>query len=344
MIEFSDEWWIGALLAVRLIGRETQSGIRPLNPARDLGQLADLIENAFGAELTEGGQRILQEIRILSWLGPLNYLLAASEPETDSMFTGFVWVADGHVVGNVTVNRPTGHAYRWQISNVAVQDRYQRQGIGRQLVEAAIEYAESHNGQTAYLFVRDDNPPAIRLYRSLGFAEVDSTTELKWRSPSQPRAEALPDPDPLPIMQGEALYRLVRAAEGAGRRWLYGIRRAQYVTSVEDEFGRWLESLFTGETERRWGIGDGRELQAAAILKCTRLWNRGPHRLQLWVHPNARGQVERTLAQDVVRALSGKASRTTYVALPDCEQAAIDALMDVGFAKVRSLVLMRRDL
>jgi len=321
-----------------------QSGIRPLNPARDLGQLADLIENAFGAELTEGGQRILREIRILSWLGPLNYVLAASEPETDSMFTGFVWVADGRVVGNVTVNRPTGHTYRWQISNVAVLDRYRRQGIGRQLVEAAVEYAEIHSGQTAYLFVRNDNPSAIQLYRSLGFAQVDSTTELKWQPSPQPRAGSLPDPDPLSVAQGEALYRLVRAAEGAGRRWLYGIRRAQYVTSAEEQFGRWLESLFTGETEYRWGVGDGRELQAAAILKHTRLWNRGPHRLQLWVHPNARGQVEVALAQDVVRILSGKASRTTYVALPDCEQAAIDALMEVGFVEVRTLTLMRRDL
>lgn len=334
-------------MAVRLIGSEIQSGIRPLNPARDLGQLADLIENAFGAELTEGGQRILREIRILSWLGPLNYVLAASEPETDSMFTGYVWVADGQVVGNVTVNRPTGHKYRWQISNVAVMDRCQRQGIGRQLVETAVEYAKSHNGQTAYLFVRDDNPHAIQLYHSLGFTEVDSTTELKRRPPPQPRVGSLPDPNPLPVAQGEALYRLVRAAEGAGRRWLYGIRRSQYVTSAEQQFGRSLESLFTGEAEYRWGYpweGDSRELQAAAILKHTRLWNRGPHRLQLWVHPNARGQVEPALAQDVVRILSGKASRPTYVALPDCEQAAIDALMDVGFAKVRTLKLMRRDL
>ena len=331
-------------MAVRLITRETQSGIRPLNPARDLGQLADLIENAFGAELTEGGQRILREIRILSWLGPLNYVLAASEPETDSMFTGFVWVADGQVVGNVTVNRPTGHAYRWQISNVAVLDRYRRQGIGRQLVEAAIRYAGSHNGQTAYLFVREDNPPAIQLYRSLGFAEVDSTTELKWRSTSQSCAGSWSVPDPLPVTQGESLYRLVRAAEGAGRRWLYGIRRAQYVSSAEEQFGRWLESLFTGEAEYRWGVKDGRELRAAAILKHTRLWNRGPHRLQLWIHPNARGQVERDLARDVVCILSGKASRTTYVALPDCEQAAIDALIEVGFAEVRTLTLMTRDL
>ena len=116
------------------------------------------------------------------------------------------------------------------------------------------------------------------------------------------------------------------------------------MTSVEEQFGRWLESLFTGKAEFRWGIEDGRELRAAAILKHTRLWNQGPHRLQLWVHPNARGQLESALAQDVVRILSGKASRTTRVALPDCEQAAIDALLDVGFTKVRTLVLMRRDL
>ena len=41
--------------------------------------------------------------------------------------------------GNVTLSRPSGHARRWQLSNVAVLDAYRGRGIGRKLVETAIE-------------------------------------------------------------------------------------------------------------------------------------------------------------------------------------------------------------
>ena len=64
------------------------TGIRPLDPARDLGQLADLIENAFGEELAEGGGRVLQEIRFLSMLGPLSYLFVSTGSELNGLLTG----------------------------------------------------------------------------------------------------------------------------------------------------------------------------------------------------------------------------------------------------------------
>ena len=45
---------------VRLATSKKAGGIRSLRPGSDLGQLADLIENAFGEELTDGGGRVLQ--------------------------------------------------------------------------------------------------------------------------------------------------------------------------------------------------------------------------------------------------------------------------------------------
>jgi ribosomal protein S18 acetylase RimI-like enzyme len=329
-------------LAVRLVYKEPQTGIRPLNPARDLGQLADLIENAFGDELSEDGRRVLYEIRLLSWFGPLNFLLDGSRSEVDSMFSGFVWEQAGRVVGNVTVNRPTGHASRWQISNVAVLDSFRQQGIGHKLVEAAIDLIVSRGGRVAYLFVRNDNPAALQLYRSFGFTEVDRTTDLRLAPPqvraSPPRIQLLhalrPD-------QGHSLYELVRRAEGTGRRWLYTIRRSQYVQSPDERFLRRIESLFTAEKRQCWGVYDETDLRAAAILRTTRLWNLRPHRAQLWVHPNWRGRIEDRLAQDVVSILSQSAVRAALVSLPDCEEPAIEALLRCGFQHVRTLTMMR---
>ena len=152
--------WELALVA-HVASKKGRTGIRPLNPGRDLGQLADLVENAFGDELSTSGARVIREIRLLSKLGPLNYLLLGMSSEVDGMFTGFVWEQDGRVVGNVTVNRPTGHPHKWQISNVAVLDVYRRQGIGRSLVEAAVDLIVRRGGRSAYLFARDDNPSAL---------------------------------------------------------------------------------------------------------------------------------------------------------------------------------------
>jgi hypothetical protein len=84
-------------------------------------------------------------------------------------------------------------------------------------------------------------------------------------------------------------------------------------------------------------------LDAGVSLRAMRLWNRKPHSLHLWVRPDRRGQVEREMARDVVALVSRQAPRITRLSLPECERAAIDALLEQGFVKVRTLVLMRLD-
>jgi hypothetical protein len=199
-------------------------------------------------------------------------------------------------------------------------------------------------GQVAYLFVRDDNPSAGRLYERLGFVRVDAATDLKL----DPLPRAVPSADmealrSLRPEEEEALYELVSRAAGPGYRWLYAIRRRQYVLSAEERFSRWLESLFTGQVETRWCLSTAGELDAGVSLRARRLWNRKPHSLHLWVRPERRGQVERALARDIAALLSRQARRPTRLSLPECERAAIEALLEQGFRQVRTLVLMRLD-
>jgi ribosomal protein S18 acetylase RimI-like enzyme len=316
--------------------------LRLLNPARDLRQLADLIENAFGHELSDEGERALREIRLLGWLGPLNTFFTVMSSEVDGMFTGYVWEQDGRVVGNVTVNRPTRHPWRWQISNVAVLDTYRRRGIGRQLVEAAIDLILTRGGRTAYLFVRDNNAPAVRLYRSFGFIEVDRTTELVFDPSAQPIPDgALHVLRPLRLQEDEALYELASGAAGSGYRWLYTVRRGQFVRSWDERFARRIGALFCARSETRWSVSVGSRLDVGVSLRATRLWNLKPHRLQLWVRPSRRGTVEEVLAQDVIALLSRYPRRLTYLSLPACEENMIAASIERGFRKVRTLTLMK---
>jgi ribosomal protein S18 acetylase RimI-like enzyme len=325
--------------------RKRTDGIRPLESARDLGQLADLIENAFGEELVDGGERVLRELRWLSKLGPLSSMFMSGGADIDGMFTGLVWEQEGQVVGNVTVNRPTGHLGRWQISNVAVLDTYRRRGIGRKLVEAALDLVVRQGGETAYLFVREGNAVALHLYESLGFVEVDRTTDLKYTpGAASHQAYRLQAWRRLRPGEGQALYELVSRAVGPGHQWLVGVRRGRYVLSADERLARWLGSLFSAETQTYWGAFQGDALYAGLELHATRLWSRNPHRLTMWVHPARRGQVEDVLAQDIEILLSRQARRPAFTSLPACEEQATEALVRQGFRRVRTLILMKLDL
>jgi len=327
-----------------------------LSPTRDLGGLARLIEQSFGDELSEGGEHVLRELRMLDRMGPLSILVTGVSSEVDGLFNGFVWEQDGQVVGNVTLSRPTGHARRWQISNVAVLEAYRGRGIGRSLVEAAIDLVLRRGGHTAYLYVRENNPAAVHLYQSLGFVEVDRTTDCKYvpRPFDLPPTGAHPATvpvgglhllQPLGPREGEALYELAAQASSAGQRWLSPVRRRQFVRSADERFFRWFSSLFTAEVETFWGaFATDRRLRAGLSLYATRLWNLKPHRLKLWVHPGYRGRVEDALARDVMALLARQPRRVVRISLPACESRAIEALCEQGFIKVRTLILMKVEL
>ncbi|WP_114192633.1 ribosomal protein S18-alanine N-acetyltransferase [Edaphovirga cremea] len=56
--------------------------------------------------------------------------------------------------------------------NIAIDPQFQRQGLGRMLLEALIEQLEEKEVVTLWLEVRASNHRAIALYESLGFNEV----------------------------------------------------------------------------------------------------------------------------------------------------------------------------
>lgn len=57
---------------------------------------------------------------------------------------------------------------------MAVEPSYQRGGLGRRLLQAAIEEARSAGARRLYLETNHVLTPAIRLYESVGFKHVDT--------------------------------------------------------------------------------------------------------------------------------------------------------------------------
>ena len=186
-----------------------------MEPGRDLAGVARLIQTAFSDELDRAGMAALREMRNMSRLGPVLSWLDWASAEFNEMLSGFVWVEEGQIVGNVTVSRAAPGSYRWIISNVAVAEPYRGRGIGRALMDAAVELIREWGGKVVTLQVRHNNPSAVHLYRGMGFQEIFGTTYL--------RLDWVPPVEPLPLTCGTLRPRQLNLAD-AHRR--YDLARA----------------------------------------------------------------------------------------------------------------------
>lgn len=63
----------------------------------------------------------------------------------------------------------------WLINAIAVSPNYRRKGIGQKLVKELISYLHHRGWKKIILYVKPNNAPAIRLYKKLGFKEVEHT-------------------------------------------------------------------------------------------------------------------------------------------------------------------------
>ncbi len=78
---------------------------------------------------------------------------------------------EGEVIVAYTVwSVAVGEAH---VLNLCVAPWRQGQGIGRELLLHVIEQATARGAETLFLEVRPSNEPALRLYNSLGFHEID---------------------------------------------------------------------------------------------------------------------------------------------------------------------------
>jgi GNAT superfamily N-acetyltransferase len=92
-------------------------------------------------------------------------------------FDGFVFENEG---GEIVASVNIGYSiYYWEVAMVATHPDYRRRGLARQLVTTAINHAKELGAQLCVLEVLEENEPAYKLYRSLGFVHYDSITRQK---------------------------------------------------------------------------------------------------------------------------------------------------------------------
>ena len=83
-------------------------------------------------------------------------------------------MSDNRPVGYLTIKANTASRLRHTARfTMGILELYRKQGIGRQLVQAALERLESLKViEILYLMVRADHVAAIKLYESLGFENL----------------------------------------------------------------------------------------------------------------------------------------------------------------------------
>lgn len=73
------------------------------------------------------------------------------------------------------------------VHNLAVEPDHRRHGLGRRLMELALDWGRRRGARRAFLEVRPTNAPALALYGSLGFR----TVSLRRRYYQHPTEDAL---------------------------------------------------------------------------------------------------------------------------------------------------------
>ncbi len=171
---------------------------------RDLPGVADLLATAFAERLDEDGHAALRQLRRIARSRSAQRAYAAREVPGAPLY-GFVWEADGRIVGNVSLIPLQAKPRQYLIVNVAVHPAYRRQGIAAALMEATLHHARQRGARAVWLQVETWNKGAIALYHTLGFADRDVVTLWK----AQPDARAI-----APSLPGVRVHaRLARRSE-----------------------------------------------------------------------------------------------------------------------------------
>lgn len=329
-----DEPIVGAVSSIR----RSDSGVRPVDPRRDLRSVVELIDVAFGDRLDPAGEVTLAQMRCMARLGPLWWFWSLLG--WGDVTPGFVWVEKGQgVVGNVSLRRALTRD-GFLIGNVVVHPDWRERGIATALMEAALDYVSSRGGHWVGLEVRADNQVARWMYEKWDFREVERTVKMV-RPAGLPRiGESLSDPR---LRRGRgrdsrALIGLVRAIIPEPQRRLLEVQEGDYRPDRFTVIERWLG----GRWEVWWVIEEHREIRGA--VRALHQRGRRPGRLEVLVAPEHTGRFEDILVHKGLASLHDASTKAVRAVLPSPSEALIKALEDKGFEELCVLMQMRLDL
>ena len=269
------------MTAAAVVRASSQTGMRAVDPRRDLAGLADVIESAFADSLDASGRHMASEMRRYGRLGWLGWLIGRLVLPPAAFPFGYVWIEQGRIVGNASLMPVQASPERWVLANVAVDPHYRRRGIGRALVGGCLDLARRRLAREVVLQVKAGNALARELYQAYDF--VERGTYATWRLDGPVRWPAVQESAPARLRRPEewsAHYELARTWTPLGLVWPHPLRRSQLRpaswTSV-DPWTHWvwpksgpIEAVLSGRPEGgnadRWFLVSAPGARGAAEL------------------------------------------------------------------------------
>jgi ribosomal protein S18 acetylase RimI-like enzyme len=293
--------------------------------------IADLMAMAFGGNLDSTSRQMIQGMQRLGRLGWLGWLIGKLILPPAAYAPGFVWRADGMVVGNASLMPVDRTARRYVIANVAVHPDYRRKGIARSLVQACLERCHENHARELLLQVERENHAAQVLYASLGFKVI--TTRTKWVRPNslgihlEMGGVAVRGRSPAEWRQQ---YDMAQRLYPEGLWWPYS-NRVEYFRPRELAGGLGLRG------SNNWVVEQDDRLVASLMARSG--YEPGAWRLVMMVEPQARGQVEEAL---LAKALSQLLPRRMPVVIEYAAGQVDELFARAGFEAERTLTWMGR--
>jgi ribosomal protein S18 acetylase RimI-like enzyme len=312
------------------IQRELPANLRPFDIRSDLSAVADLVELCFATSLDADGRLYIRQMRQAARSGPL--LDLSANGRGDLPLGGFVWQEDGRLVGNLSLLPHTYGAERlFLIANVAVHPDHRRRGIAHALTKAALEDVERRGPRRTWLQVDQDNPPAVKLYKEMGF--VEKMRRTSWRMHPQPDLTPLPAP-----------AATVRKASGVDwnlqRKWLDATYPAdlRWHLPLEPQILQpgWrgaLERALSSRQVEQWSAVKNRKLLGVLSWQSSTLESD-----RLWLAADPKREVEAIAA--LMRQARNWLRPERNLALNYPNGQASEALQAIGFRAARTLIWM----
>jgi ribosomal protein S18 acetylase RimI-like enzyme len=311
--------------------------IRKMDVSRDLDPVADLIEMCFPIHLDKDGQAYIREMRqaardmqLAGWLSMLAEMGSGKA-------SGFVWEENRRIVGNLSLIPFKQSGVRFHmIANVAVHPDFRQRGIARALTDRALQYLCRRNEPYAWLQVRDDNPAAYNLYRSVGFK--DKSTRTTWRIQ--------------PIMSESRYFytdlqvRLRGRRKGdweSQKRWLAKFYPTLMWWNLPVNFQRFepgffqdLVNLLNGDFQRHWAFESEDCLKGIITWQKTKSFANN-----LWLaFPQ---EVEEVVLRQALKLVLRRASRKRSLSIDAPKGWYSNVFSGLGFNLFRTLIWMRYD-
>jgi ribosomal protein S18 acetylase RimI-like enzyme len=314
---------------------ENLDRIRNLNISSDLDQVADLIEMCFPISHDPDGQTYIREMRkaaremrLFGWLSNLAEI-------GSSKSAGFVWEDSGEIIGNLSLI-PFQHDGRriHLIANVAVHPDHRQRGIARALTRHALAYLRRRGDPAAWLQVREDNDPAIRLYRSLGFSDQAVRTTWRIRPMDLERDPIKFSADLRVRMRSQQDWRQHQA-------WLAEAYPFKLRWNLPVDFNRFgpgliqnLTNFLDGIRFRHWAFVEDHALQGVITWQKTRAFANN-----LWLAFSPETEAE--LLPDALASVFKRLARRHPLSIDYPKGRSDEALQSLGFEAFRTLIWMR---